>query len=308
MILPCGCERCAVAIAAAPKVGLQLQQLEERARLRFLRGCKGDAAKAAHVLTTSYLWRYEFGVDELREDPDGTAAQRASAVSRLYPAVLSDRTAREGRALWIERTGLCDPAGATSSERVFGDEDGPTAWLRCHVRLNEHAGAIHEQRVVIMDMHLANKSHLCKAGLDLIKRMIQIDQRNYPEYAPASSWGFATFLTYACPAAGRCTASSSSTRRGCSSRGSMSSRAGWTRSRPPRFRSSAALTTTKCAQRYSMRSPRRICPTSSAASVEVLPAPCSTSCEWVSTPSTRRSKCISRPAAPPCAWHLSRPQ
>ena len=181
--LPCGCERCIEALAAAPKVGLVLSELPTSspdAVRRFLRGCKGDPAKAAHVLTTSYLWRHEFGADQLREDPDGSAAERTEVLGRIYPSTLYDRRDREGRVLWIERTGLCDPAVAWASA-VFRGEDGPTAWLRNHVRLNELAGQVHPQRVVIMDMHNAGKGHLCKAGMELIKRMIQIDQRNYPE-------------------------------------------------------------------------------------------------------------------------------
>ena len=47
------------------------------------------------------------------------------------------------------------------------------------MRLNELAGQVHPQRVVVMDMFNAGKGHLSKAGLGLIKRMIQIDQRKH---------------------------------------------------------------------------------------------------------------------------------
>ena len=179
--LPCGCAKCADALLAEPKVGTTLAELQARSPSvvqRFLCGCKGDAAKAAHVLTTSYLWRHAFGVDALREDPDGTARERAAVLGKLYPSTLYDRRDREGRVMWLERTGLCDPVVAWSSD-VFQGEDGPTAWLRCHVRLNELAGQVHPQRVVVMDMFNAGKGHLSKAGLGLIKRMIQIDQRKH---------------------------------------------------------------------------------------------------------------------------------
>ena len=180
-LLPCRCTRCADALRSAPKVCIALESLPEPVLRRFLRGCKGDADKAAHVLTTSYMWRDAFGVDALREDPDGSAKARAQVVQRVYPSVLYDRPDRDGRVVWIERTGLCDPSFSWSTDPFFGDETGPEAWLRCHVRLNEKAGAMHEQRVVVMDMYNAGKHHLCKAGLDLIKGMIQVDQRNYPE-------------------------------------------------------------------------------------------------------------------------------
>ena len=180
-LLPCRCSRCADALQSVPKVCIALESLPESVVRRFLRGCKGDTDKAAHVLTTSYLWRDAFGVDALREDPDGSAAARAQVMQRLYPSVLYDRPDRDGRVVWIERTGLCDPTFSWSTDNFFGDETGPEAWLRCHVRLNEKAGEAHEQRVVVMDMYNAGKHHLCKAGLDLIKGMIQVDQRNYPE-------------------------------------------------------------------------------------------------------------------------------
>ena len=133
-----------MALLEAPKVGSVLTELLTNSPdtvHRFLRGCKGDAAKAAHVLTTSYLWRHEFGTDLLRDDPDGSAAERSEVLSRIYPSMLYDRRDHEGRVVWIERTGLCDPTVAQpSATAVFRGEDGPTAWLRNHVRLNELAG------------------------------------------------------------------------------------------------------------------------------------------------------------------------
>ena len=100
---------------------------------RFLRGCKGDAAKAAHVLTTSFLWRHDFGADLLRDDPDGSAAERTDVLGLIYPCTLYDLRDREGRVVWIERTGLCDPAACLHAAAVFRGENGPTAWLRNHV-------------------------------------------------------------------------------------------------------------------------------------------------------------------------------
>ena len=49
------------------------------------------------------------------------------------------------------------------------------------MRLNELAGRQHAERVVIMDMQEKNSGHVSSAGIALIKSMIALDQRHYPE-------------------------------------------------------------------------------------------------------------------------------
>ena len=67
MLSACACERCATRIPNFPKTaaGIASGALPTAPMAdRFLRGCKGDAKKASHVLTDSLCWREEYGADE----------------------------------------------------------------------------------------------------------------------------------------------------------------------------------------------------------------------------------------------------
>ena len=152
--LPCRCERCeeklsqhpalaaalgvAVADNTAAVGGPPLRLPSRVMALRFLRGCKGDAEKAAHVLTDSLCWRVAFGVDELcqpctpppppgEEGGGGGGVAEEAKVRAVFPFALHG-VSKEGHPVQIERTGLVDVEAALDPERG----GGPDAFLRTH--------------------------------------------------------------------------------------------------------------------------------------------------------------------------------
>lgn len=182
MLLPCACERCTARLTTCPGVATRASELaasrspEDAGLLaRFVMGCQGDAAKAAHVLTDSLLWRHEFGTDTLRDASD----ERWRAIQRYYPMGLLDGRDAQGLPVIVVRLGLCDPSGAPVP-RVYADETGEEAWLKSHVWLNEQADKVAPERIVIMDLHNMSRVHVRPASLAMLQRAVAIDQRHYP--------------------------------------------------------------------------------------------------------------------------------
>lgn len=182
MQLPCACERCTARLAVCPSVVARAIELaassspaDQGLVARFVMGCVGDAAKSAHVLTDSLLWRHEFGADALRDASD----ERWRAVQRYYPMGLLDGRDVQGRPVIVVRLGLCDPRGAPVPH-VYADETGEEAWLKSHVWLNEQAGRVATERIVIMDLHNMSRVHIRPASLAMLQRAVAIDQRHYP--------------------------------------------------------------------------------------------------------------------------------
>lgn len=185
LTLPCMCERCAVRLASClPAAGkaqaLSVSQAAEDVALRsrFLAGSSGDAAKAAHVLTDSLLWKHEFGVDRLLADGDASD-KRLHTVQRYFPMGLLDGHDATGRPIVVNRIGFSDPTFATATN-VFGDENGEEAWLRSHVLLNERAAQRGPERLVLIDLRSLSRVHVSRVALASMRRSVAIDQRHYP--------------------------------------------------------------------------------------------------------------------------------
>jgi hypothetical protein len=123
--LPCQCAKC-----AELQVDVALRRMPREAALRFLLGCDGDQAKAAHVLTSSLAWRVDFGVDELMAEPAEVFEARARAVQPYCPMGVHSRQSRWGHAVYILRVGYAIPS-ASRTANVFGSESGFEAGMRC---------------------------------------------------------------------------------------------------------------------------------------------------------------------------------
>lgn len=175
--LPCTCEKCA---AASSSLTTSLPSASEAAASRFLTVCGHDVAKAAHVLTTSLIWRASFGVDALMAEPQEITEGRAQAVSPVFPMGVHSRRSRRGHAIYILRAGYAVPSAGRAPD-VFRGEDGAQAWLRYHVHCNERCLAASEQKLVVWDLHNLSRAQLLDPdSLRLIARLVKIDVRNYP--------------------------------------------------------------------------------------------------------------------------------
>ena len=119
--------------------------------LRFLRGCKSDAAKAAHVLTGSLAWRREFGAGA-RDDAED------ARVRAVFPFALHGAS-RGGHPVQIERTGL------VASRPRSTPRARPPARACARVRANARALAAcdprvapPQMRVVVLDLDGMDRS------------------------------------------------------------------------------------------------------------------------------------------------------
>ena len=171
--VPCGCERCKQLIAEKNAPISVFEACTDDRFSKFLRGCKGDVGKAAHVLTGSLVWRHEVKADDAANDSD-QAAEREERIQAALPYVYTGYEDKRGHTVYIEMTGLCDVP------RML--EIGAETFLANHVRVNEKClNNKTGMRLAILDLTGLNSSMMGPSGFQLMKKMIDLDQRHYPE-------------------------------------------------------------------------------------------------------------------------------
>lgn len=149
---------------------------EEPRASRYLASSGGDPAKASHLLTSTLLWRREFGVDELGL----RAQQRSTFVARCAcPCGVLEHRDKAGRGVIVARLGFSDPTAASMANAV-GDESGLDAWLRHLVWCNEVAMRAHSERILVLDLANLSRRHVGTEALGALRRYIEIGQRHYP--------------------------------------------------------------------------------------------------------------------------------
>lgn len=166
--LPCKCEKCTILVAQTP-LGT-FESCGEDMLARFFLGSKGDHDKAVHILTGSLCWRHAMKVDEALTDP--TAPERALKLQAVLPYSSSHRDAN-GNAMYVEMTGFCDVDGML--------QVGEAEFLKNHVAVNEFCTQNNGRRWVILDLNGLELGMLGSSGMSLLKKMIDMDQRHYPE-------------------------------------------------------------------------------------------------------------------------------
>ena len=173
--LPCSCEKCKLAAEnseLSENDEIFLNCNDDRCR-RFLIGCKGDVGKAAHILTGSLIWRHKFQADDAIVDTP-EALQREELLQTALPYCYQNHVDKHGNTIYIESTGLCDV------EKML--KIGTEPFLKNHVRINEKCiDSKTGKRLVILDLLGLNSSMLGSGGFALLKKMIDLDQRHYPE-------------------------------------------------------------------------------------------------------------------------------
>ena len=176
--LPCPCEKCAKTLEACPLTAARLanpsiDNISRDTLDRFLRGSKGNVGQAAHILTDSLAWREASGADVRLLNKDGSAKAREERVKRMYPYALHG-TDTHGHVVQLERAAFADISAMKDDRRV---ED----LLQNHVYQNDKCLTKSPKRLVIMDLAGIGSRHLTKSSYALIKSIISIDQRHYPE-------------------------------------------------------------------------------------------------------------------------------
>ena len=134
---------------------------------------RGNVGQAAHILTDSLAWREASGADVRLLNKDGSAKAREERVKRMYPYALHGTDTR-GHVVQLERAAFCD-IGAMKDDRRVED------LLQNHVYQNDKCLTRSPKRLVIMDLAGIGSRHLTKSSYALIKSIISIDQRHYPE-------------------------------------------------------------------------------------------------------------------------------
>ena len=90
------------------------------------------------------------------------------------PYCYQNHVDKHGNTIYIESTGLCDV------EKML--KIGAEPFLKNHVRINEKCiDSKTGKRLVILDLLGLNSSMLGSGGFALLKKMIDLDQRHYPE-------------------------------------------------------------------------------------------------------------------------------
>ena len=172
--VPCTCEKCKLSMEKNSLNNDYICKVctDDRCS-RFLIGCKGDVGKAAHILTGSLIWRYTTKADEAIKDTE-EAKKREELIQSALPYTYNNLFDKLGNAIYIEMTGLCD----VNKMLEIGAEE----FLTNHIRVNEKCIKNKTgKRLVILDLIGLNASMLGGSGFGLLKQMIDLDQRHYPE-------------------------------------------------------------------------------------------------------------------------------
>ena len=170
MALPlCTCERCTASLAAltdaARATVCRPTGTPTVCASNFLEVAGGDEGKASHLITSTLIWREEFGYSTSLEQ---FAEERAHAVQRVCPCGISPRRDREGRGVVVIRVGFAEPTmAAIPAFFVAGDapESCEEAWQRHLAWVTEQAARIQDQRVLILDLANLSRRHLTKQAL-----------------------------------------------------------------------------------------------------------------------------------------------
>ena len=171
--LPCRCTKCTACQIEVPDISYD-------AASRFLKACEGDMLKAAHKLTASLIWRFTYGVDRLLEEPQEISDGRSRAMEPVFPMGVHCRPSRHGHPIYILRAGHSVPAAGRTAD-LFGGESGEEVWIKHHVWCSERCLAVNPMKLVIWDLANLSSTQLGDTDtMSLLRRLINIDLRNYP--------------------------------------------------------------------------------------------------------------------------------
>ncbi|ELR15902.1 CRAL/TRIO domain containing protein [Acanthamoeba castellanii str. Neff] len=150
---------------------------------RFLRARGGDLDKAYDMFTASLQWRKEHGVDTIRETAPRDNKNFALLV-KYWPGRMY-KTDKTGVPVYYERIGAVDVKGLVSSvpaEDITSFHIHQQEEARAlKQRLSKEAGKSMYANIVVEDLAGLGMSHMYTPGIDLFKKIIAMDQNNYPD-------------------------------------------------------------------------------------------------------------------------------
>lgn len=146
--------------------------------LRFLRARRLDQAAALEQLEEAMKWRAEVGADTVLDKP----APKAALMKQLVPHAFLG-TDKEGRPLYVERTGQIDVPRLLNlmnpSELELNHTAGYEHQLRRCRQNSVREGRLISDCCSIMDLN--GLSMAAKKGMDALKAQSKTDERVYPE-------------------------------------------------------------------------------------------------------------------------------
>jgi len=152
--------------------------------LRFLRARQFDVSKTVEMITNDIAWRKEVGADEaLKTFPNNKYYQ---SLLNYWPG-RNHKHDKRGVHIYYERVGVVDPKSLITS---IPEDD----IIKFHIYLMETGESVLLKEtqtvpleqldmgvVIIEDLTDLGRKHLYAGGLNVIKRIAQIDQDHYPE-------------------------------------------------------------------------------------------------------------------------------